>query len=234
MIYGGFRLDSYYVKAGAPFALILPGGGYWGWMNVTEGKPIAEFLNLHGVNAYVLRYHLRTRGRRHMPLQDVQRAVRTLMARTDQQLDWQRWSIWGASAGGHLACEYCLSARQQGLPVPTALVLLYPVVTMGPQTNRYTRWGLLGMGAPQSVIRAHSVERHVDAEFPPTFIAASRTDGIVPYQNALLLTRAIAAAGGRVHLRLYHHGRHGVGLGLRSPIAGWADAAHQFCQTQGR
>lgn len=229
MILGGFRLDTYLIKPGAPFALILPGGGYWGWMNVTEGKPIAQFLNTQGVNACVLRYRLRARGRCPMPLADVQRAVRKIRERG---IDLHNWSIWGASAGGHLAAEYCISARQNRLPLPTALVLLYPVVTMGPDTNRYTRWGLLGILAPRRQVLAHSVEHHITADFPPTFIAASRTDGIVPYQNALLLTDAIAAVGGRAQLRLYRRGRHGLGLGLHSPIAGWANAALQYWLAQ--
>ncbi|WP_125572104.1 alpha/beta hydrolase [Lacticaseibacillus songhuajiangensis] len=234
MIRGGFRLDTYWVKKGAPFALIIPGGGYWGWMNVTEGRPIARFLNAQGINAYVLRYRLRSRGRAPWPVADVQKAVRLIMRRDTKHVDTRNWSIWGASAGGHLACEYCNTARAHGLPLPKALALLYPVVTMGAATNRYTRWGLMGMLAAKPTIRAHSAERHVTANFPPTFIAASRTDGIVPYQNSVLLAKAIAAAGGHAQLRLYHQGRHGVGFGLRSPIAGWADAALQYWLAQTR
>lgn len=232
VIRGGFRLDTYWVKQGAPFALIIPGGGYWGWMNVTEGRPIARYLNAQGINAYVLRYRLRSRGCTPLPLVDVQKAVRLIMRRDAQRVDTRNWSIWGASAGGHLACEYCNTARTAQLPLPNALALLYPVVTMGALTNRYTRWGLLGMLAPRREILAHSAERHVTSDFPPTFIVVSRMDGIVPYQNSVLLTQAIAAAGGRAQLRLYHQGRHGVGLGLRSPLAGWANAALQYWRSQ--
>lgn len=234
MLTGGYRLDRYLVNPGAPFALILPGGGYWGWMNVTEGRPVARFLNANGVNAYVLRYRLRSRGRMPLPLTDVQKAVRTIMTRDAQRVDTDHWSIWGASAGGHLACEYCNLAATIQLPLPEALVLLYPVVTMGEFTNRYTRWGLLGMRAPDAVIQACSVERHVTTAFPPTFIAASRTDGVVPWQNTALLAAAIKRQGGCVQARLYRTGRHGVGLGLHSPIAGWADSALQYWREQTR
>ncbi|WDF82518.1 alpha/beta hydrolase [Lacticaseibacillus pabuli] len=227
MIISGYKLDYLPTTPGAPWALIVPGGGYWGWMDISEGKPVAKYLNAHGIAAFILRYHLRSFGRRRrMPLRDVQRAIFSILAVNSQyDVSRQHWSIWGASAGGHLAGEYVGRALEQHLPLPETLVMLYPVVTMHHFTNRLTRMALIGPMTSEKTKDAHSLEQHVQPGWPPTFLTASEQDGLVPYQNSLLLARAIKRVGGEAHMRLYHVGHHGVGLGIDTPLEGWADAA---------
>jgi acetyl esterase/lipase len=69
-----------------------------------EGKQIAEWLNSLGVSAFVLQYRLGPRYRHPAPLQDAQRAIRTVRARAKEWgVDPSRIGILGFSAGGHLA-----------------------------------------------------------------------------------------------------------------------------------
>src|SRR5262249_47232438 len=90
-------------KANGCAVVICPGGGYGGLAVDHEGRQVAEWLNGHGVTALVLRYRLKL-YRHPIPLQDAQRAIRTVRAQTKEwQIDPQRVGIWGFSAGGHLA-----------------------------------------------------------------------------------------------------------------------------------
>jgi len=69
-----------------------------------EGKQIAEWLNSLGVSAFVLQYRLGERYRHPAPLQDAQRAIRTVRSRAKEWgVDPKRVGILGFSAGGHLA-----------------------------------------------------------------------------------------------------------------------------------
>lgn len=236
MIISGYKLDYFPTTPDAPWVLLVPGGGYWGWMDVSEGEPIARFLNQHGIAAFVLRYRLRSFGRqRRMPLQDIQRAIFTILAvNSPYHVSRTHWSLWGASAGGHLAGEYVGSALPQRLPLPETVVLLYPVITMEKYASRLTRLALIGPVTSAKDKREHSVERQVTPGWPPTFLVASKTDGLVPYQNSVIMLQAIKNVGGKAHLRLYHQGHHGVGLGTGTPLEGWANAALAYWRSNER
>ncbi|HMC63863.1 MAG TPA: alpha/beta hydrolase, partial [Gemmataceae bacterium] len=91
-------------KATGAAVVVCPGGGYGGLANDHEGKQIARWLNDRGVTAFILKYRLGPRYHHPAPLQDAQRAVRTVRARAEEwQVDPKRIGIWGFSAGGHLA-----------------------------------------------------------------------------------------------------------------------------------
>src|SRR5207253_1244348 len=84
--------------------LVCPGGGYGGLAVDHEGKQIAKWLTDRGIAAVVLKYRLGPRYHHPAPLQDAQRAMRTVRARAKEwKIDPKRIGIWGFSAGGHLA-----------------------------------------------------------------------------------------------------------------------------------
>ena len=66
-------------KATGVGVVVCPGGGYGGLAMGHEGKEIAEWLNQQGVAAFVLKYRLGPRYRHPAPMQDAQRAVRSLL-----------------------------------------------------------------------------------------------------------------------------------------------------------
>ena len=43
--------------------VVCPGGGYGGLAVGHEGKDVAEWLNKHGIHAFVLKYRVASRGR---------------------------------------------------------------------------------------------------------------------------------------------------------------------------
>ena len=91
-------------KANGLAVVVCPGGGYQHLALDHEGKQIADWVNSLGGTAIVLEYRLAPRYRHPAPMQDVQRAIRTVRARADQwKIDPHRVALIGFSAGGHLA-----------------------------------------------------------------------------------------------------------------------------------
>ena len=65
-------------KANGSAVVICPGGGY-GFLAVDhEGKQVAEWLNSIGVAGFMLQYRIAPRYHHPAPLQDAQRAIRTV------------------------------------------------------------------------------------------------------------------------------------------------------------
>ena len=84
--------------------VICPGGGYGGLAS-HEGSTYAQFLQQHGINAFVLKYRLGSAGYRHpIMLGDAARAIRTVRTNAKKwNVDPEKIGIMGSSAGGHLA-----------------------------------------------------------------------------------------------------------------------------------
>lgn len=219
------------------FALICPGGGYSCVMSVIEGAPYARALNQRGYAAFVLRYRCRELARGGAPVEDIARAVREILDQADGLgIDPDGWSLWGSSAGGHAAGCFAteeLGWKRFGLPAPAALVLAYPVVTMGDPTHVGTRDNLLGKTATAAEIARWSVEAQVTDAFPPTFVWNSEADETVPPVNSLLLAKALAAHGVPYEYLRFSSGRHGCGLDLGGPCESWFDRAVAFWESQG-
>src|SRR5437870_2962407 len=78
-------------KATGMAVVVCPGGAYRNLAVGHEGKEPAEWLNKQGVAAFVLRYRIAPRYRYPAPLQDAQRALRTVRARAKEyQVDPSR------------------------------------------------------------------------------------------------------------------------------------------------
>src|SRR5919201_5903738 len=90
-------------KATGVAIVVCPGGGYGALAMQHEGHDVARWLNSIGVAGIILKY--RYAPYRHpIPLQDAQRAIRTVRHRAKEwHIDPGRVGILGFSAGGHLA-----------------------------------------------------------------------------------------------------------------------------------
>src|SRR5688572_13520507 len=87
-------------KANGTAVIVCPGGGYGGLAIDHEGKQIADWLNGHGISAFILKYRLGPRYRHPAPLQDAQRAIRMVRTRSKEfRIEPNRIGIWGFSAG---------------------------------------------------------------------------------------------------------------------------------------
>lgn len=223
-------------KANGTAVVVCPGGGYGGLALGHEGLEIAQWLNARGVTAFVLKYRLGTRYRHPAPLQDAQRALRTVRANAKAwQVDPKRVGVWGFSAGGHLAST-AATHFDDGKPAaadpierqgcrPDFAILCYPVISMAPPfAHGGSRHNLLGDKPDAKLVESLSNDKQVTARTPPTFLFHTKDDAVVPVQNSTLFYQACLKHKVPAELHLYEKGPHGVGLARRFPdLAGWPD-----------
>ncbi len=230
----GYRLKRYLIRDGRkhPFAVVCPGGGYSMVCSFVEGAPYAEKLNQHGYAAFVLYYHCGRGARYPAPMNDLARAISEILRHADEwEVDPAGYSIWGSSAGGHLAASFGtgnMGYRRYSLPPPSALILSYPVVTMGERTHRGSRKNLLGPSPSLRMIEQTSVEDHVDPNYPPTFLWYGDSDQVVDPENSQILFHSLTEHGVACELAVYPGVGHGVGLGTGTACEEWFSQAVRF------
>ncbi len=175
-------------------AVICPGGGYGAVVVEPEGHGIAKWLNNHGVAEAVLEYRLPA-GRHEVPLLDAQRALRTVRVNArDWGIEPERIGIVGFSAGGHLAStagtHFDGGSADAKNPVdrvscrPDFMILVYPVITMGPGGHAGSTKNLLGDSPSAKLIEEFSNEKRVSDRTPPAFLAHAQNDEPVPPSNS--------------------------------------------------
>jgi acetyl esterase/lipase len=234
-------------KANGCAVVVCPGGGYGGLAMDHEGKQIGEWLNANGVAAFVCDYRHRGKGYGHpAPLQDAQRAIRTVRARAQEfGVKEDRVGILGFSAGGHLTST-ALTHFDAGKPDatdpiekvscrPDFGVLCYAVIAFDePFTHKGSQKNLLGIDAAPDLVKSLSNEKQVTAETPPTFLWHTQEDTGVPPQNSLMFYLAMINQKVTGELHIYEKGRHGIGLGHQVPGAReWSDACITWFKTRG-
>ncbi|MAZ13186.1 MAG: alpha/beta hydrolase [Limisphaerales bacterium] len=209
--------------------IICPGGGYGG-LAQHEGKTYAQFLQKHGINAFVLKYRLGSAGYRHpIMLMDAARAIRTVRTKSNKwNIDPNKIGIMGSSAGGHLTSTMIThfdngdpKARDlidQASSRPDLGILCYPVITMGEFTHQGSKRNLLGDNPPEELVDLLSSEKQVKKNTPPTFIWHTMEDRAVPVENSLLFTSALRKSKVPFSLHIYQKGRHGIGLADKPPF----------------
>lgn len=234
-------------KATGTAVIVCPGGGYGTVVMSYEGREVAQWLADRGIAGYVLRYRHAPRYRHPIPLQDAQRAIRTVRLHAkDNGIDPNRIGIWGFSAGGHLAsCAATLS--DPGDPKakdpierlssrPDFAILAYPVIALdGPVAHGGSRNNLLGPKADPKLVASLSTHTRVTKETPPIFLFHTKLDKVVQAANSELFRDACLKAGVPVKLRLAEQGGHGVGLGLRAKAdyKDWAEDVIAWLKERG-
>jgi acetyl esterase/lipase len=188
-------------KAGAPFAVVSPGGGFAYVGSLHEGFPYAVEINKPGYNAFVLKYRAGRGGM--IATQDLAAAL-TFIHRNAAALGLTtgNYSLWGSSAGARMAAGIGSygTGRFGGseLPKPSAIVLLYT---------------------------GHS---DVASTEPPTFVAVGDADSIAPPAIMERRVAALRKRGTEVEYRKYRGVGHGFGLGTGTTAEGWIGDALQF------
>ena len=225
-------------NAPRPALLIIPGGGYGGVCEATEGEPIARKFNELGFHAFVLHYRVAPH-RFPEPQEDVLRALRLIRARSEA---WHvipnRLAVCGFSAGGHLAASAgtlfdeipaeagdeadTLSAR------PDALVLCYPVISFVRFAHEGSGRNLLGDHFAQWRER-FSLEMRVTEKTPPAFIWHTAEDSVVPWRNSAMMAEALYEKNIPCSLHIFPHGDHGMLLGTGTlDVVQWPEMAKRF------
>lgn len=229
-----YALKPYLVRDGQvhPVAIICPGGGYRRICSFIEGHPYAKALNRLGYHAVVLYYRVREQAAFPNPQDDLARAVREVLSHArDWKLDTTGYSLWGSSAGGHLAGSFgteSMGYKHYRLPKPGAIILSYPVVSMGDKAHPGSRNFLLGLHPTQDQIQKTSLEHQITPAYPPTFLWWGDQDECVDPDNSRMLQKALEENHIPCQCREYPKVTHGVGLGKGLPCQGWFEDAVTF------
>jgi acetyl esterase/lipase len=197
------------------------------------------------VAAFVLTYRLpsdaimqdKTIG----PLQDAQRAIQLVRQRAKEwNIDTARVGIIGFSAGGHLASTAITHFNKAVIDNkdninlrPSFGVLMYPVITMGPEMHTGSRNNLIGKEPTQELTDLYSNEKQVTPQTPPAFLVHAEDDKTVPVANSILFYQAMVKNGVKGELHLYQAGGHGFGLNNKTTKEQWFDACKNWMDANG-
>lgn len=244
-------LTIYTVPATSPWkvstgVVVCPGGGYVNLAMDHEGQQIAQWLNGHGISAFVLKYRLGPKYHHPIELGDAQRAVRYVrLHATEFGIEPNRIGIWGFSAGGHLASSVGThfdagkagdpDAIEQQSSRPDFMILSYPVITFTePYLHRGSRNALLGSTPDPALVDLLSNEKQVTKNTPPTFLFHTTDDSVVPVENSIMFYSALRKAGVPAEMHIYLSGPHGVGLAQADPIlSSWPLRLADWLRAQG-
>jgi acetyl esterase/lipase len=105
----------------------MHGGGFIAGSIYTHRKLYAHLAKGVGARALIVGYRLLPEGVHPMPVNDVLTAYRWLL---DQGITADHIALAGDSAGGGLSITAQLRAREEGLPLPAAAMLISPWVDM--------------------------------------------------------------------------------------------------------
>ncbi len=236
-------------KATGAAIVICPGGGYGALAFDHEGHQVAQWLNSFGVAGFILKYRHRNSGAGYghpAPLQDAQRAIRTVRARAEEWgIDPNRIGILGFSAGGHLASSAATHFDEsfseprdeidRASCRPDFAVLVYPVISFTePFTHTGSRKNLLGADPDPALVEKMSNEKQVTPQTPPTFLVHTWKDTGVPAENSIYFYLALRRAKVPAEMHIFLEGPHGFGLGRnRGAVSAWPMLCEQWMVESG-
>ena len=224
-----------------PAVLVIPGGGYAGVCESTEGRPVAEAFNRLGVHAFVLIYRTAP-DHFPAPLLDGLRAMKIIRGRA---AEWHvipdEITACGFSAGGHLAGSLGLFPEEADAscgdefdnvdPRPNTLFLSYPVASFEPWSHQVSAENYCGIVTEKEIAR-FSLDRRVTEKTPPMFLWHTVRDQMVSYRNSTVLAEAMAKAGRPCEFHLFPYGDHGMLKGLdTADVSSWMTLAMGFLET---
>ena len=143
-------------------------------------------------------------------------------------MDTEGWSLWGFSAGGHLAASYCLDSYDA--PKPATVVLGYAVLTLGEKTHPESRDFLLGKDADPSMIEKLSVEKNITPSYPSAYVWCGDADDLVDPDNTRMMGKALDEAGVPNITTVFQGIPHGANLCTGTHAEHWLKDAVEFWQ----
>ncbi len=194
--------------------MCMHGGGFMGGSIYTHRKMFGHLAKAAGVRALIVSYHLLPEGVFPVPADDVTNAYRWLL---DQGISADRIAFAGDSVGGWLAVTVQLRAREQGLPLPAAALLMSPCVDMEvtgesyetnrdsdpffkPEVVRQIVGNFLGEGTDPRDPRVNPLYADLDG-LGPVYIQAGGDETLV--DDARLLDEHARKAGVDVRLDVF-------------------------------
>jgi len=209
-----------------PLLVVYPGNGwgYFFWFNRRSCRKEILWAASLGYVAASVDYRSAIKAGFTTQLHDAKEALWWLSGHAEEfRADRRRIAVSGFSSGGQLALLLGLtdsispragpSDKTNGRPTIRAVVsVAAPTDMTAMHGHRHYRWALTRIfgGAPHARAESYreaSPVAHATSDAPPILVIHGGRDKVVPPQQARLLDRAIARAGGR-H-RLFLAGGHG-------------------------
>ncbi|MDR3792559.1 MAG: alpha/beta hydrolase [Terracidiphilus sp.] len=229
-----------------PAVIVCPGGSYIHLAYEKEGVRIAEWLNLHGVTAFVLTYRLAPRYKYPAPIDDGKRAVRWVRSHAaEYHVAPDKVGMWGFSAGGHLVgmvgTHFDTGNPQASDPVerasdrPDFVVSSYGLMTLDAETAKPGSLSQFVNGPiTPELVKELSPAKNVSKDTPPFFLFATTTDERVPVLTSVAFYVAMQRAGAPVEMHLFEQGPHGVGLAPGFPaLSAWPSLLETWLKEHG-
>ena len=201
-----------------PGMLVIPGGGYR-MRSDREKEPVALAYLQEGYCTFTLDYSVSTA----YPAPLIEACMAMIYLRENAakyHLDPAHIAAIGFSAGAHLAGMLSMLYEEPEIVSvlgeraknarPDAVVLSYPVVTMGERTHGGTRDVITG--GREELLQRLSLENRVSKKAAPAFLWHTQEDDCVPVENSLLLAAAYRKAGVPFAMHIFEHGPHGLSL----------------------
>ncbi len=210
--------------------VILPGGGFGKVVPDLEGSEAADWLNRHGVTAFVLSYRT-TEGTQTpgwvKPLQDAQRAIAMIRSQADKwNVKPDRIGMVAFSAGGQVGARLLsdggiktydrIDDSDAVSHRPDFAILVYP-------------WNMYD-AAKDTLVEGIQVPKNC----PPTYIVHTDDDRSSS-MGAVLFYAGLKKNSIPAELHVYGNGGHGYGLRPvnGSQISTWPDHAVHWLGTRG-
>ena len=201
--------------------IICPGGGY-DYCSVREAEPVAMRFASHNIACFVLNYSC---YRKLFPTNLLELAAAMLFVRENGDrfgIDTEKVYVCGFSAGGHLAASlgvhwnkpfaYEPFGVKPEMIRPCGQILCYPVITGGEKRHDGSILNLIGNDSNTEAKRLVSLEEQVSGDTVPTFIWSTCDDELVPVENTLMFTEALAANKVPFTSHIFSSGVHGLAL----------------------
>ncbi len=176
----------------------------------------------NGYNTFILNYSVKEKAKEFKPLCQLASTVLYIRNHADEwMIAKQKIAVCGFSAGGHLAAslgilhndKLFLSVFGKEADIrPDAMILGYPVITADEYGHVVTLENVSGAKRETKKYKWFGLEQHVNAETSPAFIWHTAEDSIVPVENSLKLSLALANEKIPFELHIFPHGPHGMSV----------------------
>jgi acetyl esterase/lipase len=212
--------------AAAPGIYLIHGGGMVGGSRWSVAPMLVEWVLKYDAVAAAVEFRLAPDFPDPVPVEDCYAGLEWFTGRADEfGFDARRLLIGGQSAGGGLSAGTTLLARDRGRPMPTALLLMWPMlddrnqtasaqqidgVGIWDRTSNQTGWtALLGDRRGTADVSIYAAPgRATDLSgLPPAYIEAGSAE--VFRDEAVAFASRIWEAGGSAELHIWAGGFHG-------------------------
>jgi len=198
-----------------PLIVICPGGGYE-YLSDREADPIAVRFLSYDFNVAVLRYTINCEGDGNRPIfpkpqKELADSIAYIRAHADElNTNPNMIAVMGFSAGGHIAASIgCHWDKFNKNARPDALLLCYALLLDHP----ICRSNLVG--EDKSHEEFFNLDKQVTDNTPTSFIWATKTDNVVPYENSMKFKQALDAHHIPNEIHIFEEGCHGLSLATR-------------------